>query len=42
MKHSLADISLIKKNLNFEPIVNHDDGLKVAINYFQTGNVSKL
>lgn len=28
MKHSFADINLIKKNLKFEPIINFEDGLK--------------
>jgi len=31
IKHSFADINLIKKNLNFEPIIRFIDGLKITV-----------
>lgn len=34
IKHSFANINLIKKNLNFEPIVNFIDALRFVINYY--------
>ncbi len=34
MKHSFANINLIKKNLNFEPIVNFIYGLEKTIEYY--------
>ncbi len=33
IKHSFADINLIKKNLNFEPSINFIDGLKKTITF---------
>ena len=38
MKHSFAYINFIKKNINFEPIVNFNDGLKNTIKYYGIGN----
>jgi len=35
IKHSFADINLIKKNLNFEPRVSFTEGLKKTINAFR-------
>ncbi len=34
IKHSFANIDLIKKNLNFEPRVNFVEGLKKTIKYY--------
>ena len=35
IKHSFANIDLIKEKLNFEPITNFEDGLSKTINYYK-------
>jgi len=34
VKHSIADITLAKKNLKFRPVVNFDEGLKETIKWY--------
>lgn len=36
VKHSLADISKAKKLLNYEPLINFEDGLKKTIDFYNT------
>ncbi|MCH7596998.1 MAG: hypothetical protein IID35_10610, partial [Planctomycetes bacterium] len=35
VRHSCADIRLVKELLGFEPVVTFDDGLKRAIEYYR-------
>jgi UDP-glucose 4-epimerase len=36
VKHSFADISLIKNTLGFEPKIYFEEGLKKTINWYKT------
>ncbi|MBK8944268.1 MAG: SDR family oxidoreductase [Ignavibacteriae bacterium] len=38
IKHSLADISLIKEKIGFTPIVNFNEGLNKTIDFFMNNN----
>jgi nucleoside-diphosphate-sugar epimerase len=35
VKHSLADISLAKELIDFEPVISFEDGLKLAIDWYR-------